>query len=37
MAPKFVSLGDAGRIVDYKLKTLHNWISAGILRREHGA
>jgi hypothetical protein len=31
-----VSLGDAARAVGYKLKTLHNWISAGIRRREHG-
>jgi hypothetical protein len=35
-APQFVSLSQAGPIVGYKLKTLHNWISAGILRREHG-
>jgi hypothetical protein len=34
--PKFVSLGEAARVIGYQLKTLHNWISAGILRREHG-
>jgi len=36
IAPKFVNLAEAARIVDYKLKTLHNWISAGDLRTEHG-
>ena len=36
IASKFVSLAEAGRVVGYKLKTLHNWVSAGILRREHG-
>jgi hypothetical protein len=29
-------LAEAGRVVGYQLKTLHNWISAAILRREHG-
>lgn len=36
IAPKFVSLGEAARVVGYQLKTLHNWKSAGILRLEHG-
>jgi hypothetical protein len=36
IAPKFVRLDEAGRMVGYELKTLHDWISAGILRLEHG-
>jgi hypothetical protein len=36
IAPKFVSLGEAGRVIGYQPKTLHNWISAGTLRTEHG-
>jgi hypothetical protein len=36
IAFKFVSLGEAARAVGYQFKTLHNWISGAVLRREHG-
>jgi hypothetical protein len=34
--PRFVTLAEAARRVGYQPKTLSNWISAGVLRREHG-
>jgi len=34
--PQFVPLAEAAHRVGYKPKTMSNWISAGILRREHG-
>jgi hypothetical protein len=34
--PVFVTLAEATHRVAYERKTLSNWISAGVLRREHG-
>jgi hypothetical protein len=34
--PEFVTLAQAAHRIGYQPKTLSNWISVGVLRREHG-